>query len=93
MIPPVDELTVDGYDLQFGTNVLGHYYFTKLLLPTLLSTAKSCPEKHVRVLTTSSITHYLGNLDFNTFKDGPARRRLSPHMLYAQSKYVSSPLL
>ncbi|KAG6890603.1 hypothetical protein C0995_006579 [Termitomyces sp. Mi166 len=87
MVPPINELTVDGYDLQFGTNVLGHYYFTKLLLPTLISTAQSSPEKHVRVLTTSSITHYLGSLNFNTFKEGPARRKLGTLMLYTQSKY------
>ncbi|KAG6868971.1 hypothetical protein C0993_006493 [Termitomyces sp. T159_Od127] len=89
MHAPIDELTADGYDLQFGTNVLGHYYLTKLLLPTLLATARSSPDKHVRVLTTSSIMHYIGSLDFNTFKDGPARRRRGTELLYAQSKYVS----
>ena len=25
MFPPVEQLTADGYDLQFGTNVLGAY--------------------------------------------------------------------
>ena len=44
MLPPIDQLTGDGYDLQFGTNVLGHYYITTLLLPTLISTAKVVPE-------------------------------------------------
>lgn len=89
MAPPIDQLTADGYDLQMGTNVLGHFYFTKLLLPTLISTAKASPEKHVRVVTTSSLLHLFSSLDFNTFKDGPARRRLSPMQLYNQSKYVS----
>ncbi|KAG8724241.1 hypothetical protein FRC09_020679 [Ceratobasidium sp. 395] len=37
--PPIDQRTADGYDLQFGTNLLGHFYFTRLLLPTLLHTA------------------------------------------------------
>ncbi|GLB42629.1 putative NAD-P-binding protein [Lyophyllum shimeji] len=87
MAPPVDQLTADGYDLQMGTNVLGHFYFTKLLLPTLISTAKASPEEHVRVVTTSSMMHFFGSLNFNTFKDGPARRRLSPSTLYCQSKY------
>jgi len=35
MIPPIDQLTADGYDLQFGTNVLGEGYFiiSKTALP------------------------------------------------------------
>ena len=30
--PPIEQLTVDGYDLQFGTNVLGMYFLGRLLL-------------------------------------------------------------
>ncbi|KAJ8591108.1 NAD(P)-binding protein [Rhizopogon salebrosus TDB-379] len=86
MVPPKDLLTMDGYDLQFGTNVLGHFYFTKLLLPTLLATAKSAPDGKVRVITTSSSAHTLGGLNFNTFKDCPARKKLSIWELYGQSK-------
>ncbi|KAF8073737.1 hypothetical protein FPV67DRAFT_1409783 [Lyophyllum atratum] len=88
MKPSADLVTADGYDLQMGTNVLGHFYFTKLLLPTLTSTAQTCPDKHVRVLTTSSLLHFMGKLDFNTFKDGPARRKVDTSTLYNQSKYV-----
>ena len=36
MTPPVEETTAQEYDLQFGVNVLGHYYLTQLLLPLLL---------------------------------------------------------
>ncbi|KAG6826622.1 hypothetical protein H0H92_015114 [Tricholoma furcatifolium] len=92
MYAPIDDLTADGYDLQMGTNVLGHFYFTKLLLPVLLSTAASSASasekhEHVRVLTTSSVTHYLAPaIDFATFRDGTPRRRLGTAMLYAQSK-------
>jgi retinol dehydrogenase-12 len=52
MVPPIEQLTADGYDLQFGTNVVGPFYFTKLLLPTLLSTAKNSPDGHARILAT-----------------------------------------
>lgn len=57
MAPPVDQRTADGYDLQFGTNVLGHYFLTSLLLPTLIHTAKNSPvaQGHARVVNTSSM--------------------------------------
>ncbi|KAF9232102.1 hypothetical protein BU15DRAFT_81615 [Melanogaster broomeanus] len=75
MAPPMDQLTDDGYDLQFGTNVLGHFYFTTLVLPLLLSTAKSAPDGIARVVNTSSNGHWMGKLNFNTWRDGPARRK------------------
>ncbi|KAH7913059.1 hypothetical protein BJ138DRAFT_1146934 [Hygrophoropsis aurantiaca] len=87
MAPPVDLITTDGYDLQFGTNVLGHFYFTQLLLPTLIASARDSLDGQVRVVTTSSSGHLFGNLDFNTFKDGPARKKLSTNTLYCQSKF------
>ncbi|ORY88554.1 NAD(P)-binding protein [Leucosporidium creatinivorum] len=41
MVPPLDSLTTQEYDLQFGTNVLGHYLFTKQLVPALLASYES----------------------------------------------------
>ncbi|TFK68054.1 NAD(P)-binding protein [Pluteus cervinus] len=87
MGPPVGELTAQGYDLQFGTNVLGHFYFTKLLLPTLLKTAQAEPVFKARVVNTSSGGHLMGSLDFNTFRTSPAREKLGSFGLYNQSKY------
>jgi len=66
----------------------GHFYFTKLLLPLLVSTAKSTPDKKARVVNTSSSMHLYHGLKFNTFKDSPARKKLGTQMLYAQSKFV-----
>ncbi|KAG1751095.1 hypothetical protein EDB19DRAFT_1675262 [Suillus lakei] len=86
MFPPKDWLTADGYDLQFGTNVLGHFYFTKLLLPTLIATAKSAPDGKARVITTSSSAHFLQGLTFSAFTDSPARKKMSTSELYGQSK-------
>ncbi|KAF9233605.1 hypothetical protein BU15DRAFT_53650 [Melanogaster broomeanus] len=86
MVPPLDQLTDDGYDLQFGTNVLGHFYFTKLVLPLLLSTAKSAPDGIARVVNTSSNGHWFSQLKFDTWRDGPARRKESLVSLYGQSK-------
>jgi NAD(P)-dependent dehydrogenase (short-subunit alcohol dehydrogenase family) len=87
MAPPVSQLTADGYDLQFGTNVLGHYYLTTLLLPALLSGTKSSRDGKARVINTSSAGHQFNSLDFNTFKDSPLRRQLPSLILYNQSKY------
>ncbi|KAF9228224.1 NAD(P)-binding protein [Gyrodon lividus] len=86
MIPPIDQLTDDGYDLQFGTNVLGHFYFTKLVLPVLLSISKSAPDVVARVVNTSSNAHWFSGLKFDTRRDGPIRRKESACSLYGQSK-------
>lgn len=86
MAPPVADVTAQGYDLQFGTNTLGHFYFTKLLLPTLLATAKASPDGKARVINVSSAAHHYGSIDFNTLKDGPARKKKFSLTLYGQSK-------
>ncbi|KAG6330294.1 hypothetical protein ID866_8794 [Astraeus odoratus] len=86
MNPPVNLLTDDGYDLQFGTHVVGHFYLTKLLLPILLSTAKSS-SKPVRVINVSSGGHWLSKLNFDTFKDSHKRRAMFTFQLYCQSKH------
>lgn len=73
MFAPVKDITSDGYDLQFGTNViggyfhmplynsqlaqLGHFYLTKLLLPLLRAAAKSSPDGKARIITVSSLGH------------------------------------
>jgi NAD(P)-dependent dehydrogenase (short-subunit alcohol dehydrogenase family) len=53
-VPP--RLTVDGYEIQFGTNHVGHALLTKLLLPTMLKTAQS-PEADVRIINLTSNSH------------------------------------
>ncbi|KDR82950.1 hypothetical protein GALMADRAFT_238644 [Galerina marginata CBS 339.88] len=87
MATPIADVTAQDYDLQFGTNVLGHFYFTKLLLPALLAGAKSSPDGKARVVNTSSQgSLFVSNIDFNALKDSPARRKKMTEILYAQSK-------
>ena len=81
-----EHVTPSGYDMQFGTNVLGTFYFTQLLIPALLRGAASSPDKHARIVTTASAYAYIGQIRFDTFKDGPARRRWNMEELYSQSK-------
>ncbi|OAX35984.1 NAD(P)-binding protein [Rhizopogon vinicolor AM-OR11-026] len=84
--PPVEMLTDDGYDLQFGTNVLGHFYFTKLVMPALLTAVATSSDGTARVVNTASNTHWLSGLDYNTFRDSPARRKMNTWKRYGQSK-------
>jgi NAD(P)-dependent dehydrogenase (short-subunit alcohol dehydrogenase family) len=50
--------TDDGFELQMGTNHLGHFALTGHLLPLLLATDNS------RVVVTSSLGHRMGDLNF-----------------------------
>ncbi len=67
------EFTKDGIEIQVGTNVVGHYLFTMLLLPTLYNTSK-LPEyanpdsPSVRIVQVSSMGH-LGAASDTSFKD------------------------
>ncbi|KAH8110293.1 NAD(P)-binding protein [Phellopilus nigrolimitatus] len=90
MYPPVSELTTDGYDLQFGTNVIGPFYFTTLLLPALFEGAKDSADGKARVVTTSSIGHTMfPAIDYETLVDTPKRQKLSTHNLYCQTKLAN----
>jgi retinol dehydrogenase-12 len=90
MDPPVDMITANGYDLQFGTNVIGHWLFTELLMPAILAASDSSTEKP-RVITVSSSGAYLmKKFQYETLRDGPERRKLSSSQLYFQSKFVST---
>ena len=78
MIPPKRLETVDGFELQFGTNFVGPYVLTTLLLPTLLRTPGA------RVATMSSIVANVGKIDFDDLSW--VTRRYSAGRAYAQSK-------
>lgn len=55
MFPPQGSKTEQGHDMQFGTNVLGPHLLSKLLMPTLVNTAKTSPANSVRVIWASSL--------------------------------------
>lgn len=46
------------------------------------------PDKHARIVTTSSSAAYMDTLHPETFRDSPARKALGTQGLYAQSKFV-----
>jgi retinol dehydrogenase-12 len=88
-MPPIELTTKDGFDLQWGTNVMGHWLLTMELLPLLEAGAKSSPDGKSRVVTTASIAADLsGPIEWDTLEDGPKRRKCSGQMLYMQTKLV-----
>jgi NAD(P)-dependent dehydrogenase (short-subunit alcohol dehydrogenase family) len=82
MAPKRRTETVDGFELQFGTNVLGHFALTALLMPALLRAAEGAAERP-RVVTLASIAHKRGRLNFD---DLQSRKSYSPMGAYQQSK-------
>lgn len=74
--------TVDGFELQFGTNVLGHFALTVLMLPALIRAVQS-PSEKPRVVTIASIAHKRAQLNFD---DLQSVKSYSPTGSYGQSK-------
>jgi NAD(P)-dependent dehydrogenase (short-subunit alcohol dehydrogenase family) len=70
-------LTVDGFELQFGTNHLGHFALTNLLLPHVTD----------RVVTVSSNLHRSGVIELDDLNW--QRRPYSANGAYAQSKLAN----
>ena len=77
MMPPRRRTTEDGFELQFGTNYLGHFALTAELLP-LLTTARA-----PRVVEVSSIAHRRAAIRFD---DLQWERGYRPWPSYGQSK-------
>jgi NAD(P)-dependent dehydrogenase (short-subunit alcohol dehydrogenase family) len=77
MALPRRQVTADGFEMQFGTNHLGHFALTARLLPLLR--LASAP----RVVSVSSLAHRTGSIDFG---DLQGERHYSPWKAYGQSK-------
>ena len=77
MTPPTRHVTTDGFELQFGTNHLGHFALTGQLLPLLRKGDRA------RVVTVSSIAARQGAIHFG---DLQFERGYKPMVAYSQSK-------
>lgn len=80
MAPPKRVQTLDGFELQFATNVLGHFLLTALLKPALEKTGSG------RVVTVASIAHKRGQI---RFEDLQFAKVYDPMASYAQSKLAN----
>jgi NAD(P)-dependent dehydrogenase (short-subunit alcohol dehydrogenase family) len=76
MVPPLTR-TVDGFELQFGTNHLGHFALTNLLLEQVTG----------RVVSVSSTGHRMGRIDFDDLNW--ERRPYRAWRAYGQSKLAN----
>lgn len=77
MVPPERQETQDGFELQFGTNYLGHFALTAQLMP-LLSKGTDA-----RVVTVSSVAARAGKINFD---DINSKTHYRPMEAYSQSK-------
>ncbi|KAF5281073.1 hypothetical protein FQR65_LT14869 [Abscondita terminalis] len=73
--------TVDGFETQFGTNHLGHFLFTLLLLPRIIESSPA------RIINVSSMVHSNGALNFDDLNY--EKRQYSYAQAYRDSKLAN----
>lgn len=83
MAPPRRLETKDGFELQFGTNVLGHFALTCRLTRALSMASDAAGTSPARVVTLASIAHKRGAIHFD---DLQATQKYRPMDSYSQSK-------
>jgi NAD(P)-dependent dehydrogenase (short-subunit alcohol dehydrogenase family) len=84
-------LTTDGYEMQFGTNHVGHALLIKKLLPLLLRTAET-PGADVRIINLTSLgfaLHPKGGIQFKDLKTVQDFGTFGPWIRYGQSKLAN----
>jgi NAD(P)-dependent dehydrogenase (short-subunit alcohol dehydrogenase family) len=77
MTPPQRDTTTDGFELQFGSNHLGHFALTAHLLPLLRAADQA------RVVSLSSLAARQGRIHFD---DPQFEKSYTPMQAYGQSK-------
>ena len=80
MQPPERDTTADGFELQFGSNHLGHFALTAHLLPLLRAAGTA------RVVSLSSLAARFGRINFD---DPNFERKYSANLSYGQSKLAT----
>ena len=73
--------TKNGFEIQMGTNHLGPFALTGLLMPLLMST------KNARIISTSSVAHNQGDIDFTDINW--EKRKYNTSKAYSDSKLAN----
>jgi NAD(P)-dependent dehydrogenase (short-subunit alcohol dehydrogenase family) len=79
LFPTTKQMTAQGFEQQFGVNHLGHFLLANLLLDSVKA-------RKGRVVVVSSIMHWLGHIDFASFR---GEKRYNPVFAYGQSKLAN----
>ena len=84
-------LTTDGYELQFGTNHLGHALLIKKLLPLLEQTSSAGGDARIVILTSEGMfLHPKGGILFDDLKTTQDFLIGGPWRRYGQSKLANA---
>lgn len=86
MAPPKRLETSDGFELQFGTNVLGHFALTGLLFPAIekaVTASAAAQPQPPRIVFLASIAHKRGAINFD---DLQSTHSYDPMKAYSQTK-------
>ena len=76
----IRQLTIDGFEMTFGVNHLGHFLLTNLLLDSLKASSSS------RIINVSSVVHAWGKINKD---DLQAEKSYSSGTAYPQSKLAN----
>ncbi|KAK9490770.1 hypothetical protein V1508DRAFT_359414 [Lipomyces doorenjongii] len=90
MTPPAGSKTAQGYELQWGTNVVAHFLLNRFLSPLQLKTALSAPKGSVRTIWVSSSAHHFGpapyGIHFEDINYEHTNKKPRSFTTYGQSK-------
>ncbi len=89
MVPPTGARTEDDFEMQIGTNHLGHFLLARLLMPLVKKTAKE--SQAARIVVVSSLAHV--NSGGPIMLDNFAYKDCKPFRAYSQSKVPAGPSL
>lgn len=84
---PERQLTPEGIEMHFGTNHIGHFLFTSLLMPKLLTAAQRNPRGATRIVNVTSLSPLVAGIRWSDInfekqsKDLPEEERPSEQML------------